>query len=188
MFAQATRHTICALAFLGLVVSVADADLPLDQDVVYKIHDDPNDPNSDVVFSVWLTLTATARDGDSVGWRIKLMQFRQVEQGGPDTIWKILNPTIPSVDGRWWINHADGDNPQLGEFDDPPRLAGTATAEDQYDDDLEYDFQGTEGTGVTPWDPTARLNYEFILVGASEPLLSGTGDPVEVDDEEDPNE
>jgi hypothetical protein len=187
MFARATRHAICALAFLGLVVSGAHADLPLDQNVFYKIHDDPNDPNSDVVFSVELTLTATARDGDSVGWEIKVMKFRQVEPGGPDTIWKIFNPAIPSADGRWWIDHADGDSPQLGEFDDPPRLAGTATAEDQYDDDLEYNFKGSEGTGATPWDPTARLNYEFMMVGASEPLLSATGDPVEVDDEGDPD-
>lgn len=186
MYAGAGRHTICALAFLGLVVSGADAGLPLDQDVVYRIHDDPNDPNSDVVFSVWLELTATARDGDSVGWEIKLMRFRQVEPGGADTFWKILHPTIPSVDGRWWIDHADGDNPQLGEFNDPPRLAGTATANDPEDDDLEYDFQGTDSTGVAPWSATGRLDYEFALAGAPGPLLSGTDEPVEIDDEDDP--
>jgi len=189
MFARATRHTICALAFLGLVVSGARADLPHDQDVVYKIHDDPNDPNSDVVFSVWLELTATARDGDSVGWEIKLMRFRQVEPGGPDTFWKILKPAIPSADGRWWIDHADGDYPQLGEFDKPPELVGTATAEDQDDNDLEYDFQGVSGTGgIEPWDPTGWLDYEFAVIGASAPLLSGTDDPVEVDNEGDPDE
>ena len=188
MFAKAMRHTICALAFLGLAVSAANADLPPDQDVVYKIHDDPNDPNSDVVFTVRLELTATARDGDSVGWEVELIHFRQVVEGEPDPSWKEANPNIPAADGCWWIDHADGDNPQLAEFGDPPALIGTATAKDSNDDDLEYDFQGAGTATVEPWDPTGWLDYEFTLVGAPGPLLSAADDPVEVDNEGDPDE
>ena len=189
MFAQATRHTICALALLGLAVSAATADPPTKQEVVYKIHDDPNDPNSTVVFTVWLTLAPKARDGDSIGWEVEQIRFRQVgEGGGSDTTWTESNPAVTTADGRWWIEHADPDHPQLAEFDDPPRFQGAATADDPSDDDLEYDFQGVNNASIEPWNPTGWLDYEFALVGASEPLLSGTDDPVEVANEGDPDE
>ena len=188
MFMQATRHTVGALVLLGLLVSGANADMPPDQDVVYKIHDDPNDPNSDVVFSISLTLKATARDGNSVGWKIEKVKFHEIVQGDPDRIWTKSDPNVPSTDGRWWIDHADGDDPQLAEFDDPPELNGIATAKDLNDADLEYYFEGSSYSGGPTWEATAGLDYEFAPVGAPSTFAYADDEPVEIDDEEDPDE
>ena len=65
MFVQATRNTVSGLLLLGLLASVSSAtEPPIKQDVVYKIHDDPNSP---ITFTIWLSLEEAAVDGNSIG-------------------------------------------------------------------------------------------------------------------------
>lgn len=188
MYAHAVRDTVCVLALFGLAVSGATADPPAKQDVVYKIHDDPSDPNSDVVLTIGLTLVPTARDGNSIGWEIGQIRFRELSRdGSPDATWIESNAVIPTSDGRWWINHADPANPQLAEFAQPPHLWGTAMADDPNQNNLDYDFQGTGPMGLTPWEPTGWLDYELAVEGESQPLDEGEDEPVEIDDEGDPD-
>jgi hypothetical protein len=172
-----------------MVLSVA-ADPPAQQDVVYRIYDDPNDPNSDIVFTVWMKLTPEDQDGDSVGWDVKQIRFRQIGQGNGDTLWTESDPNVPTGDGLWWVDHADADNPQLSEFDNPPRLQGLAPADDPVDKDLDYELEGDTYTGTAPWPVTAGLKYKFGLDGEPTPLETGEDEPVGVgeDDDEPPVE
>jgi hypothetical protein len=177
---------------LGFVASVANAQLPPEpMDVVYRIHDDPDDPNSAIVFTVMLSLEAEEVDENWIGWQITEIRFRQPGQNGdPDTIWIESDPDVPAHDGLWWVDHADRDDPQLDEFAEPPHLVGIAAAVDPNDADLKYDFEGvgyTPGSGGPPWDATAALDYKFTLDGQSSPLESGTDEPVGIaDDDDDP--
>jgi hypothetical protein len=159
------------------------------QNVVYRIHEDPDDPDSAITFTVWLSLVEMDADGDSIGWKIKNIRFRQPGTGGaPGKRWieSAPNPNVPTEDGLWWIDHADADNPQLSEFDHPPHLVGTATAVDPSDADLNYDFEGSTYSGSPPWSPTAGLDYEFAVDGEPTPLIDGMDEPVELEDDDDP--
>ena len=173
---------------MGLLASVSSAtEPPIKQDVVYKIHDDPNSP---ITFTIWLSLEEAAVDGNSIGWEILKVRFRQIgEAGGPDTIWSVSDPNVPTPGGLWWVDHVDGGNPQLAEFDDPPHLTGVATSDDPSGTDLKYDFEGVSYTpppSGLPWDPTAALDYELKLKGESTALESGDDEPVEIDADDDP--
>jgi len=173
-----------------VVLSVAAAP-PEQQDVVFRIHDDPNDPNSDIVFTVWLELTPSALDGDSIGWDVKQIHFRRIGQGGgPDTLWTESDPNVPTGDGLWWVDHADADNPQLSEFEDLPQLQGVAPADDPNDKDLDYDFESDTYAGTGLWPVTVELRYEFQVEGGPTPLEIGDDEPVGVgeDDDEPPVE
>ena len=149
--------------------------------------------DSAITFTVWLSLVEEDSDGDSIGWKIKNIRFRQPSTGGArDKRWieSAPNPSVPTQDGLWWIDHADGDSPQLSKFNDPPHLVGTATAVDPNDADLDYEFEGSTYSGSPPWDPTAGLEYEFTLDGEPASFLDATDEPVEVvfDDDEPPAE
>jgi hypothetical protein len=190
MSTRVVRHTVFVLMVLGFVASGASAQLPPEpMDVVYRIHDNPNDPDSAIVFTVMLSLEAQEADENSIGWQITEIRFRQPGQNGdPDTIWIESDPDVPTQDGLWWVDHADRENPQLDEFDEPPHLVGIAAAADPNATDLKYDFEGvgyTPGSGGPPWDVTAALDYKFKLDGQSSPLESGTDEPVEIDDDDD---
>jgi hypothetical protein len=188
MIGRRKSHVFWAGLLAGLLVAGATAteQPPLTQDVVYKIHDDPSDPNSPVTFTIWLSLTEAAADGDSIGWAIDKVRFHEVGQGGnPDRFWSVSDPDVPTADGLWWVDHADCGNPQLAEFDQPPHLSGVAIASESGYADLEYDFEGAlPGSG--PWEPTAWLDFEFALAGEPTPLKSSDDEPVEID-EDDPD-
>ena len=183
---------VCSVAALLLAASKAVADDPLPEiptnyNVVYRIHDDPNDPNSPITFAVWLKLTSRDVDGHSVGWEIDEIRFRDPNSSG-DTIWTESDPDVPTADGLWWVEHDDVENPLLKEFGDPPHLKGTAAANDPNDVDLDYDFQGSTYSGSPPWSSTAGLDYDFELVETPPAsVASGTDGPVEVaNDDDDP--
>jgi hypothetical protein len=193
MLMRAISVTIAVVLVSSLALPRAQAwdpvpPQPLTKTISYGIHEDPNDPNSAVVFTITLDLRAEARAGDSIGWGVTQIEFVEPGQGGgDDTLWIDSDPSVPSSDGRWWIDHADWTDPQLEEFAEPPHLVGTAPAEDPYDADLEYDFEGDDYTGQGPWNPTGYLDYWFKLDGASEAFLSTADDepePVTVDDED----
>jgi hypothetical protein len=183
---------LSSVVLLGSVVPSANAAAPLPaeattQEVVYRIHDDPNDPNSPITFTIWLSLKQADVDEDSIGWEITRVRFREV--GYQDTLWTESDPNVPTADGLWWVNHADPNAPLLEEFVKPPHLTGVADAEDQLDPDLDYEFQGVTYTpppAGEPWDPTGALDYSFTMQGQSSPFASGEDKPTEMGDDDDP--
>lgn len=165
--------------------------LPPDETITYEIHEDPQDPESRVIFVVKLALEAEDSDSSSVGWRIAMAKFRKVEQG-PDTDWIIEDPYVPTADGLWWVEHADIDAPALDEFTEPPHLSGTADPMDPSDPDLDYDLQGVsyvppEPPEEPPYFVTTILDYIFWMVGEPEPEVEGDEEPADtVNDAGDP--
>lgn len=194
MFVRRVCSAAVAMAMLTLIVANAGADVPLTKEVFYKIHEDPADPNSPIIFTVGLLLEEADTDGDAIGWKITEMLFRQPVAGmNGDRLWSVTDPTVSTADGLWWVEHPSA-NIELADFDLPPELDGVATAEDPNDVDLNYSLAGAPYSpppGGAPWDPTAALEFEFTEDGESTPLLAtGSGDPVpnepvEIDDEDD---
>ncbi len=176
------------LVLCGLVLpGTAWAQLPADQTVSYWIHDDPNDPNSAVVFGVTLTLRADSRDDDSVAWEITEATFVEFDSyGEPIQTWEENFPHVYTADGLWWIDHADGGAPQLSEFEEPPFMEGTADAVDPGSADLDFALEGVPPNSGGPYAITAVLDHDFAVVGDPDPVQSGDDTPAQADDNDDP--
>lgn len=189
MGARVTGRSIVGTTVWGLTVAfvlglvpVSSAD-PMTGDIEYLIHETPADPNSPVDFRIKLSLESSDQDGDEIGWDITSIEIREV--GDPDAVWVDDDPIVPTEDGLWWVEHDDPNNPQNAEFTMPPRLQGTATAQQYAGDDLDYDFEGKtytppEPSGEPPYQITAALDYTFTLVGDNTPIADGEDEPVEV--------
>lgn len=186
----AKKTTIALLALAVLVPAAGYAaayrftrDVPAWVEVEYWIHETAEDSESDVTFKIKLSLTKQEVDGDSIGWEINSIEFR--DPGNPGTVWIDASPSVPSEDGLWWIDHADADDPQTEEFAVPPQLDGTGDAQDPNGDDLDYDFEGFTYTppppGQPPYTVTASLDHYFAAL-ALPPIVieSGEKEPVEL--------
>ncbi|MBN2448290.1 MAG: hypothetical protein JXO22_16305 [Phycisphaerae bacterium] len=187
-----TTSLVVAMVISALLAlpTGARADLPDDQYIQYLMHATPADPNSPVVFGVALTLQASDADGDAVGWDVTAVDFTEYDPNGlPDRTWVENNPHVPTADGLWWIEHADGENPEPAEFAEPPLLEGQAAANNFGAEDLDYMLEGLQYSpppGGAPYTNTAALNHEFTLDGESEPIESGEAEPVEIPPYSDP--
>lgn len=175
--------SVAVAVALGIVPLALAGELPEDQTVYYYIHEYPNQPNCDVVFTIRLDLTAADSDADAVGWRITSAEFRQPgNRQAQDKVWTEASPIVNSPDGLWWVEHADPAFPELEEFTLPPKLVGLAMAQDPLDKNLEYDFKGVpyvpppEGA---PFDITGALTYVFAEE-EEDPVEQGKDEPVEV--------
>jgi hypothetical protein len=169
---------IVAAVLLGGSSSIAQAS----SHIAYQIHEVPDDPNSPIVFTVTLKIEEVDREGDLVGWEVLEARFERTEN--TTRVWMKTVPFVATSDGLWWIEHADPNNPTIGEFVLPPEMSGTAPALGSVDPDLDFLFSGVA------WDPevlgspyavTGGLSYSFTLVGESEPLEEGENGPVEVE-------
>lgn len=180
----------CAALGLAAAPPPAAADLPADRCVVYLMRADPGDPNSPCAFAVTLTLAASSASGDSIGWSVTGAEFVEFDQYNVAIrAWYDDQPGVSSVDGLWWIVHANPGSPQVSEFALPPPLSGSAAAQDPGNANLDYAVSGVQ-YDPSPQDPlytaTAALDYAFVLAGGSEPVRVGESEPVEIDDERDP--
>ncbi|MCP5117621.1 MAG: hypothetical protein GY953_42905, partial [bacterium] len=94
--------------------------------------------------------------------------------------------TVDTPDGLWWIEHADPEDPQLGEFDMPPLVSGAAAAQTEPEPDLDYAFEGVElqGPGDSYFALAAALDLWFQEVGQSTPLKDEDHEVAEIDDRE----
>lgn len=99
--------------------------------------------------------------------RAAQMQERLGSTAVPDTIWYEAFPFVDSPDGLWWIEHDNHLSPRLSEFVLPPRLVGTATAQEPLEPDLEYELEDgaayitdTDAEGA-PVEAVLVLNDEF---------------------------
>lgn len=161
--------------------NTAQAVLPVDRNVVYSIRETPSDPQSPVVFTVTLRLVADHRDGNLVAWTVESATFDKL--GTESKQWIIENPSLSeNPDQYWMIKHADPLNPQTIEFAVPPRLMGTAEAQDLAYDDLEYDFQTVHDEGRIALAQTSA-RYHFQQVAEPEPEEeSEEEEPIDFDD------
>ena len=157
--------------------------LPDDHIVTLDIYDDPTDPNSKVVFTIELFLTADSEtsgelgtDGE-VGWDITSIQLTQYEAAG-DRVWVENTPVVDTSDGLWWVYHANTKTPADDEFLMPPYTYGLALAQDPQDQDLAYEFEGKEYTGSNPpfGNNTAAMVYRMAEEEDGTPVESSEGE------------
>ena len=177
---------VCALLVVGLQSSTLWAAMPANRVVRFFVRETPTDVESDLIFASALKISASERDGESVGWSIS--EIRLKEYSSPVRIWIDDSPTTPSPSGLWWIDHVDGDVPEDSEFDVTPSMTGTAAAQDPNDDDMDYDLLGAT------YSPPPSLfggsvssqTFDFTFDGESTPYIDGTDEPTAIDDDVEP--
>lgn len=173
--------TFVFLAYVG--ASEVALGLPDDRSVIYNLREDPQDPESDVVFRIELVLHAVSQYGSTVSWRIDEAVFTQLDGQTIVGEWSKALPTVPGQSGLWEVAHADPDAPALDEFDMPPHLTGTADRKSGSGADLDYDFEGVAYTpppGGPPFDPTAAIDHEMQNASTQEVILAAEEEPAEM--------
>jgi len=123
-------------------------------------------------------MSAADADGDYLGWEVTSLEFRNVDTE-VDVVWRKYAPVLATTDGLWWVEHADPANPQVSDFKLPPWLFGTAVPDDPEEDDLIYDFVGTETVPTDGNSSSSAMSFQFTRSGASEPVAEGEDVPVE---------
>ncbi|RIK63271.1 MAG: hypothetical protein DCC65_16250 [Planctomycetota bacterium] len=158
--------------------------LPSDRSIFYNLREDPEDPESDVVFRIELILHAMSATGSTVKWRIDEAVFTQYDgQTVLGEFSKVL-PTVPGSDGLWWVTHANTEAPTLDEFDMPPHLTGTAERKSGSGADLAFDFEGVAYTpppGGPPFDPTAGIDHSMKNASTQEIIVQAEEEPTEME-------
>ena len=178
----------CALGAIIVSIGLASisfarsVDTPLKQVVSYSVYEDPNDPDSDLIWMIVAYLTKSDSDGNSIGWSVDKIKLFEVNAAPtPDREWIDATPTVDTPDGLWWIKHADPNSPDLAEFDMPPFIDGLAYAQDPSDSDLDYEFEGVvynEPPGGPHFTLTAALN--MLMIEDITKLLEKLAEPVEI--------
>ncbi|MBI3836127.1 MAG: hypothetical protein HY287_17535 [Planctomycetes bacterium] len=166
-----------ALFCSGLCLGVTPVqELPDNRIQIFKIHEDPSNPLSQVTTIVTAHLSAMDRIDDKVAWRIDSLEFYR-----PATAqtWTKTLPTVSTSDGLWWIKHADADAPQASEFLVPPSVTGEAIANSSAYANLAYDLVGHSYTGTGPYAITSSLSYYLHPIAGLDPDDEGDHEPVE---------
>ncbi len=134
--------------------------IPDDRTIEYNIYETPNDPRSDVIFVVRLELVADQQingrgRGGSVGWEVTEIRLTEPGQGdNPDLVWVEEAPIVDTLDGLWWIDHADLGVPDIADFVFRPAFEGTAMAVNLSEEDLDYALE--EVVRVRPTTPRRK--------------------------------
>jgi len=185
MYGRRTVSLLIGLALWGTTYATAQADLPNDRVAEYYIRETPTDPESDVIYTVTLELTAVDQDGDKIAWEITEFALTEPGQGNQDdTVWVDDAPDPDTADGYWWVEHADPEDPQNAEFDLPPLLVGTADAVDPGDEDMKYDVSGAYCNSQCQQlfgGEVGALDYSFTLASEEDPEEEGDDEPVEIE-------
>jgi len=170
---------------VALVVTPSNvtATPPENRLVVYSMYEDPQDPESDVVFRVTLALDRVSYNETSIGWEIAEAQFETV--GESPILWSVDFPEISTQDGLWWTDHADVDAPVTAEFLVPPYMEGEAVTKGPPGPNLDYVFGGDvyvppQAPATPPYGSnTASASFSFTVQGESVSLAEGEDEPVE---------
>ena len=160
----------------------AQSELPRSRAVYYNIHSDTQNPQSPVLISMRVLLTAQDRIGDEVGWYTKSIWITQYdEQGAILGSWTEEFPEPSSTDPLWYVAHANPLEPESAEFSNPPELSGTADADTPNGPSLDYYILG-KNVGVPPIAPypiTSIIDYSFQRSDEPEPIDEDEDEPVD---------
>lgn len=138
--------------------------------VTYKIREDPDDAQSDVLLKHRLHITQVGSSmGSNVTWSIDKLTF--IQPGGDS--WTDDKPGL----SNWVVTHADPQNPVAGDFTSPPAMSGGAGM-DGGGAKLTYDF--TPGS----CGATERAMYGGDVVCAQYEYVAGTTTIAEEDEDE----
>lgn len=180
-----TKNGASVLTVLLALCGVVDARSP-GQVLQFNLRETPGDPTSPIDFTVTMGLMKDTVDGNDIGWRVNVVTIREVDdEGNVLTTWSQNQPFVDTVDGLWWIEHADPDDPQNSEFLIPPLISGTAPSPNPNVVSLEFEFEGAmyvappEGA---PFPDTASLTTLLQEEGNPTPKKEEPDEPVETPD------
>ena len=180
-------RVLALVTAIGLIVPAAGAvaDLPADQILTYSIRENPDDEQSDVIWTVEFRLEPVNAIGNSVAWETTQVVIEEIGSNGTTlNEWTDTAPAFGTAGRLWWIEHADPEDPKLTEFDMLPSIDGTTDADDPNNTDLDYEFEGGAcdtscqqmygGTGVA-------LTYTLTMEGENQPEEDEEDEPAESD-------
>lgn len=168
--------------FIAPSPAQAQSELPRARTVYYNVHTDTQDPESPVLISMKVLLTAQDRIGDEVGWYTKSIGITQYdEQGDIVESWTEEFPEPTSTDPLWYVAHADPMQPESAEFSNPPELSGTADADSPNGPTLDYYIVGKNigDPPVAPYPITSIIDYSFQRSDEPEPIDEDEDEPAE---------
>ncbi|MCA9254951.1 MAG: hypothetical protein KDA33_04910 [Phycisphaerales bacterium] len=149
-----------------------------DRVIAYDLFEDYSDPQSDVIFTVYLDLGEQTRDVDAVGWKVKAAYFEMPRPNDDPIVWKVTAPYLTTSDGLYWVEHADLNAPVDAEFDQPPEMSGTAPVfSGQYFSSLVFYFMGLD---PDHFPDEANIKYTFTQEGEGEPIATKPQDIGEI--------
>ncbi len=150
---------VCTLSVVSL--AVAQSGLPPDRYVRYRIHSDPTNTESAVVWDIILQLVAKQRNEQQVGWEVETITFHHLTSENDPVSWSNVAPPVGTPDGLWWVEHLDADQPQTDEFLQPPPMSGVGLPLDPANGQLTYSIAGVPNLLPGPFEHTAALTYSF---------------------------
>ncbi len=101
---SSAKSAIMATLVLGIFSAHADAVLPTNQNLKYRVREVPTDPQSRVVWEVILHLSAYSSSGNSVKWNVDRAEFIQYDsQGSVIAGWVESSPAPGTPDGLWLV-------------------------------------------------------------------------------------
>jgi hypothetical protein len=180
----------CAIVVFALCVTLAaapsaQATLPPDQVVSYHLRENPEDPESPVLATIRLELSAVDQDASTIGWEITYAHFDAYSTLGEHVAaWGVERPDVATADGLWWVAHAHPEQPAVVEFATLPTISGEAPRTMGTGPDLLFDiapgtasgqYQGYFGGAV------AILTFALEEEGG-EAIGGGIDEPCEVGD------
>lgn len=178
------RSVLVAAVASALATPSAQAVLPPDQVVEYHLRENPADPQSAVLVTIRLELSAVDQDASTVGWEITHAHFDQYTSlGEPVASWSIERPEVDTVDGLWWVAHEHPEEPSATDFTTAPSVSGAAPRVTGTGPDLLFSlapgalasqYQSYYGGAV------AGLTYALQEEGDEDDLADGQSEPAEV--------
>ena len=175
--------TLVAVALSWAFTNEALATPPEDRYVEYSIREDPSDESSDVIFAARLHLHAVDVVFSNVVWEVESAEFEEINTSGVAASWSITSPTVDTPSGFWSVMHVDTENPAVHEFDTPPLIEGCANHISGTTSDLDFSLGSgslTQAQQAMFDGYVAGLSHTFQEVNASEPVVEGDDEPVEV--------
>ncbi len=183
---NATLALAAALAVAtGLARPAAAQEQPPDYSLTFTLYATPGDPESDVKAVVTVDFKEMDRSGSEVQWGVLRIRFLIPAGGGePERVWLDATQRL-SPGERFWLTHADPDNPQPGEFAELPAFEGEADAVSGTNTNLLFVFDVD-----APLNPelyggnVADTSFSLALETTPEvPIVNGDEEPAETEGE-----
>lgn len=190
MRTQSVAILAIAVILVGITDVTAKADLPSPMTPTFFIREVPTDPESDIVFTITVKIQAVDIDQDWVAWDVTDIAVREIGSNGA-TIneWTDAAPTVETTSGLWWVEHVDPQAPQIWEFNTPPLIYGTASAQGGTPTDLDYVLEGNTCDAACQQmynGSVGALDFELDLVGEPDPYHQGVAETTQIDDDDYP--
>lgn len=175
---QFVSRSAVALALMARAAALAE--LPDPHVLTYEMHQDPQQPESPLLYRVEVLISADqTASGNTVAWRVDEVTTSKFDAAGQvKGVWLDDTPDVVTADGLWHVTHADPRQPELEEFRNSPEIKGTAPSVTG-GAAMHYSLRDT-GQSQTIYLPGAVVDVLMWPVGLPVPSLDDEDVPVYV--------